>query len=205
MTGSSQRVIAFEGLPFTGKSTAAAELERRYRGISVVPDYHELLATDARWRAAQLSADADDQHHRVAVYRDLDDQRWKSAAESSSPTIIFDRCYISIAAYRLALHTAFGLPGDPDTPDQAPTPICERPIPPVVVHFAVRAQTAVERHQRLARTIDPRMRTHMFLSALLDAYDQVLAASGARIITVDSNQPLAQVVAQACRHVGETF
>ncbi|WP_216893923.1 AAA family ATPase [Nocardia alni] len=200
-----QRVIAFEGLPFAGKSTAATAVAHQHSGVMVVPDYHEMLTPAERLRVAQLSDSADDQHHRVAVYRDLDDRRWKLTDESDSPTAIFDRCYLSIAAYRLALHTAFGLPGDPDTATTAPMPVCERPIPPLIVYFSVSAPTAVDRHHRLARTIDTRLRTQDFLSILIDAYQQVLAASGSRVITIDSDQPLADVVTRACESVRETF
>ncbi|WP_043735850.1 AAA family ATPase [Nocardia asiatica] len=205
MTDNGQRVIAFEGIPFAGKSTAATGLARRHPGMRVVPDYHEMLTPAERVRVAQLSDSAADQHHRVAMYRDLDDRRWKLADESDSTTVVFDRCYLSIAAYRLALHAAFGLPGDPDTADEAPGPVCERPIPPVVVFFAVSASTAVERHHRLARTIDTRLRTYEFLSTLIGAYRQVLTACGARVLVIDSDQPLTEVVADACECVREVF
>ncbi|WP_028479030.1 AAA family ATPase [Nocardia sp. CNY236] len=203
MTDTAPRVIAFEGIPFAGKSTAANELAGQHPGVRVVPDYHEMLTKTERVRVAQLSDSADDQHHRVAVYRDLDDRRWKQANESGSPTVIFDRCYLSIAAYRLALHTAFGLPGDPDTAGQAPAAVCERPIPPVVVFFAVPVSAAVERHNRLARTIDTRLRTREFLSTLIDSYRHVLTACDARVLVVDSNRPLTEVVAYATECVRE--
>lgn len=205
MIDTAPRVIAFEGLPFAGKSTAATELSRRHPEVRVAPDYHEMLTPTERVRIAQLSDSADDQHHRVAVYRDLDDRRWKQADEFGSPTVIFDRCYLSIAAYRLALHTSFGLPGDPDAIGRAPSAVCERPIPPVVVYFAVSAPAAVERHHRLARTIDIRLRTREFLSTLIDSYRQVLTACDARVLVVDSNQPLAEVVAHACECVREVL
>ncbi|ATL70052.1 AAA family ATPase [Nocardia terpenica] len=195
-----QRLIAFEGLPFVGKSTTAAALARRHNEVAMVPEYHDLLSAEARARMKQLSSSVADQLERVSLYRDLDDRRWRLARETGCRTVIFDRCFVSIAAYRLALHRTFDHAGT-DPAALAVDSVCEKPIPPLVVYFAVSVTTAVERHRRLVRTVDPRLCSARFLATLIDAYEQVLAATASRVLVVDSNRPLDHVVAHACRCV----
>ena len=161
---STRRVIAFEGLPFTGKSTAAANLLRGSSGVvAVVPDYQELVAPHDRRRMATLSDSATDQRVRVGVYRSLDDERWNLARELIQPVVVFDRCFVSIAAYRLALQRTFGASRwsrslDPETADTR----CERPVPLEILYFDVDVDVAVDRHRWLSVTIDPLLRTPAF-------------------------------------------
>ncbi len=199
---SAGRMIAFEGLPFTGKSTAAANLVRGSSGVAVVPDYHELIASHDRRCMATLSDSASDQRVRVGIYRSLDDERWNLARELVRPVVVFDRCFVSIAAYRLALQRTFGASRwgqsvDPETADTR----CERPVPREILYFDVDVDVAVERHRRLSITIDPLLRTPAFLSSLIDAYGEVLKDCGSEVVSIDSNEPLGAVVDKVNEYV----
>jgi len=191
-----RRCIALEGLPFTGKSSAALHLKSKFSGAAIIPDYHELIAPDDRARMARLSDSAADQQVRIDIYRRLDDRRWDLAGGLVHPVVVFDRCYVSIAAYRLALQRTFGTSRwgqAPDRPELSDTH-CERSVPREILYFHVDLDVAVDRHRQLSATIDPQLRTPTFLSSLIDAYGEVLKDCGSQVVSIDSNEPLGVVV-----------
>jgi thymidylate kinase len=201
------RIIALEGLPFTGKSTASASLQRTLGGVAIVADYHELIAPDDRQRMATLSDSAADQVSRVNMYRRLDDHRWDLARGSRHQVIVFDRCYVSIAAYRVALHQTFGARlwnQSRQAQVEAIDRQCERKVPREILYFGVDLDVAVDRHRRLSTMIDQRLRTRDFLSNLIDAYQEVLKDCGSEVTYIDSNRPLDEVVGQVMNHVRGT-
>lgn len=197
-----RRMIALEGLPFTGKSTAATALGGLMADIAIVPDYHDLLTPGDRLRMAALSESPDDQRRRVALYRELDDWRWKQSIDADARVVVFDRCFLSVAAYGAALHRTFGSTiwnGQPASGGDVT--VCENMVPPVILFFDVDLDAAVDRHRRLCTTIDLRLRSPQFLSNLIDAYRCALADSGSEIVAIDSNRPLDAVVRDVCRYV----
>ena len=201
---SARRVIALEGLPFTGKSTAAGAL-RSANDAGVVDDYHELLSPDQRAQIATLSDSALDQQRRVEMYRGIDDLRWQQAFTMRTPVVVFDRCFISIAAYRVALRRTFGTTLWQDKePHAFGDTECDRPVPAEVLFFAVDVDVALARHARLATTIDSRMRDREFLTNLIDAYGDVLDTCGSTIASIDSNQDLDEVDNAVREHVHGT-
>ncbi|WP_194838590.1 AAA family ATPase [Nocardia sp. XZ_19_369] len=187
-------VVALEGLPFTGKSSAAAALHRANPSISVIADYHELLTAPERAQMAALSNSLADQHRRVQMYRDMDDLRWKQAHHARGPVVVLDRCFVSIAAYRTALHRSFAATVWNSGENSAEGLECEKPIPDTIVYFALDLDTALARHHRLATTIDERLRGRGFLSNLIDAYNQVLTRCTSTVFVVDSTRDLPTVV-----------
>lgn len=190
------RLIAFEGLPFTGKSTTAAALQCEQPAATVVPDYHELIPPSDRSRMATPPESANDQHGRLSVYRKIDDQRWVHASRPDSALVLFDRCFLSITTYTMALSRTFDRDLPPEPPDQARSngDIRERRIPPEIVYFDIDLDVAIDRHRRWSTSIDVRLRSREFLANLLDAYKEVLAMCGSDIIVVDSNRPLDELV-----------
>jgi thymidylate kinase len=191
-----RRVVALEGLPFTGKSSAALNLKSKSSAAAIIPDYHELIAPDDRARMAKLSDSTADQQVRIDIYRRLDDRRWDLAGGLVHSVVVFDRCYVSIAAYRLALQRTFGTTRwgqSPDRPELSDTR-CERSVPREILYFQVDLEVAVDRHRRLSTTLDPQLRTPAFLSSLIDAYGEVLKDCGSQVVSIDSNEPLDVVV-----------
>lgn len=197
------RLIAFEGLPFTGKSTTAAALQCEQPAVTVVPDYHELIPPSDRSRMATLPESADDQHGRLSVYRKIDDQRWVHAGGPDSSLVLFDRCFLSVTTYTMALSRTFDVVLPPEPLDQARSNdgIYERRIPPEIVYFDIDLDVAIDRHRRWSTSIDVRLRSRKFLANLIDAYTEVLAMCGSDIIVVDSNRPLDELVESVREYV----
>ncbi|WP_280404757.1 AAA family ATPase [Nocardia brasiliensis] len=198
---SDRTVIGLEGLPFTGKSSVAAALQEAFPAVSVIADYHELLPPAERVVLAALSDSAADQRQRVEMYRDLDDRRWKLADQAEGTTVVLDRCFVSIAAYRVALHRTFGTTVWHSAGRAAAAISCERPVPPLIVHLAVGVDIAVDRHRRLSTTIDSRLQTSEFLSNLITAYTEVLSRCGSTVVSIDSNRDLPTVIHTAKEHL----
>lgn len=191
------RVIALEGLPFTGKSMTAAALQRETGAVVVIPDYHELISMSDRTRMATLPKSAEDQHSRLTIYRSIDNERWRRVARlSGNPLVIFDRCFLSIRAYSTALSRTYSKVLPPEFFDrtQAANIGSEARMPPEVIYLDVDLDVAVDRHRRLSTSIDVRLRSREFLANLIDAYKVLLAACRSEVTVVSSNRPLDDVV-----------
>lgn len=188
--------VALEGLPFVGKSSSARALASDNPQVMIVADYHELIDRTERIRFSSVAASEREQSERVSRYERLDQERWAVADRHlQQKSVVFDRSYVSIMAYDLAIRrTFFNHSPDPSGSQLLDPAIRRCRVPSRIVFIEIPLGTAIERHYSLATGIDQRLRTPEFLRTLIWAYEQALSGCESLVKRVDGTQPLDSVV-----------
>ena len=99
------RVIALEGLPFSGKSTSIEAASDHNSSIVTVPEYHDLdhLVGGLDYNELPLSSEMQLELVLLSLPRDRGAQMAVRTRGPSHSLVMLDRCHISIIAYALAI------------------------------------------------------------------------------------------------------
>lgn len=191
------RVIALEGLPFSGKSTSIAVASDHNSSIVTVPEYHDLdhLVGGLDYNELPLSSEMQLEH--AYRYQEIEEHRWRYVHEAPANSLVMlDRCHISIIAYALAIdrekslktvqavvsryeeriNTAEFLVGEPD----------------VVVFLEMSGPIAVERIRRLHTSMSDELVSPSFISHLVDAYEELMSTCKSQVVRISSDGMLSE-------------
>lgn len=183
------RVIAFEGLPYTGKTSVANRLALVLESTAIVPDYHDCADEFERQWLATQPVDEADERRRINRYIELERVRWDHVTDESR-VVLVDRSYLSVLAYAAACQLQGLETFDLGPYEQKFRSLAEDPFHPlcsldVALFISIPAATAARRARRGGRKLPSPMMQAPFLRHLEVAYSTVLNTAACPVDMID--------------------
>lgn len=181
-------VVAFEGLPFAGKTTTIKRLASALSSAVVVPEYHDVISEQERKRLSVPPASVAEQRARLDRYAEIEQVRWETL-HSHADIILVDRSYLSLLAYAKALRAESGHSTDVTSYKlRFQTLISDsshpaRPLDRVVFFSLPAADSEVRARNQHSATLSPLLK-RPFLAFLEAAYPTILDDSAQLVCTV---------------------